>query len=325
MAIRPKTLVAGWAPVLVGGVFSGCWLAAVAEQRDSPDVAGFVLRWLSALVVAVAIQIATNLVNDAADHRRGADTDERMGPPRAVSTGVLAADAVQRAAVAALVVAGLVGLGLVATTSWWLLLPGALSIVAAVAYTAGPKPLAYLGLGEGAVFLFFGLFAVGGTVAVTLVPAFELEPGIEGLFPMFVLQSLWLATPLGLLSVAILEVNNIRDAPTDRLVGKATLAVRIGDRWARRLFATCVVFALVTLGIGFILLANIVHPVPVVICAILLVFPVVLAIASIMAVVGGAAGRALNPVLGRVARLEAFVAMTMCLWMVLLAANVNPQ
>jgi 1,4-dihydroxy-2-naphthoate octaprenyltransferase len=214
LAARPKTLPAAVAPVVVG--------SAVAWSEG-----GFVL-WAAvlALVVALSLQIAANLANDVFDYRRGADTAHRLGPPRVTQSGLISPDHVLTATVIVLGGAVLAGLPLVWRGGWPLLALGLLAIVAAVAYTAGPAPLGYVGLGEVAVFAFFGLVAVAGTAYVQTT------------------HLTWLAVaaaiPVGWLVTAILVVNNLRDIETDRQAGKRTLAVRLGQRATRREYALLV-------------------------------------------------------------------------------------
>ncbi|MDR7483186.1 MAG: 1,4-dihydroxy-2-naphthoate polyprenyltransferase [Armatimonadota bacterium] len=210
LAARIPTLPAAVAPVLVG---SG---AAAAEG-------GFALpAALGALVVALAIQVGTNLHNDAADFLRGADTPTRQGPPRVTQAGWLPARTVLAGAYTSFGVAGLVGLAFVWRWGWPVLVAGALSILAGVAYTAGPWPLGYHGLGEVFVFLFFGVVAVTGTAFVQLG---RISP-----------VALAAAVPVGLLCAAILVANNLRDAATDAAAGKRTLAVRLGTAPTRVLY-----------------------------------------------------------------------------------------
>jgi 1,4-dihydroxy-2-naphthoate octaprenyltransferase len=175
-----------------------------------------------ALVVALALQVAVNYANDYSDGIRGTD-DGRVGPVRLVGSGAASASGVRMAAFASFGVAALAGVTLALTTTWWLLLVGAVCIVAAWYYTGGSKPYGYSGLGEASVFVFFGLVAVLGTcyVQVGRVP-----PG-----------SVLVASGVGCLAVAILVVNNLRDIPTDLAAGKRTLAVRLGDRTSRDVYA----------------------------------------------------------------------------------------
>ena len=203
---RPKTLPAAFAPVLVG---TG---AAVALD-------GFrLLPALLALVVALALQVAVNYANDYSDGRRGTDAD-RVGPMRLVGSGAAPPRQVLVAAGLAFAVAAVAGLGLAALSSWWLVAVGAVCIAAAWTYTGGPLPSGYRALGEVFVFVFFGLVAVVGTTyAQTLT-----LPGL----------AFAVAVPVGLLSTALLVVNNLRDIEGDALVGKRTLAVLLGARGTR--------------------------------------------------------------------------------------------
>jgi 1,4-dihydroxy-2-naphthoate octaprenyltransferase len=177
---------------------------------------------LLALVVALALQVGVNYANDYSDGIRGTDS-ERVGPMRLVGSGVASPAAVRRAAFLAFGVAALAGLILAATTAWWLVVVGALCVVAAWFYTGGSRPYGYLGLGEVMVFVFFGLVAVIGTAYV------QTE---EWQWP-----SLYAAVGIGAIACAILVANNLRDIPTDREAGKITLAVRLGDRRTRSLYA----------------------------------------------------------------------------------------
>jgi 1,4-dihydroxy-2-naphthoate octaprenyltransferase len=220
---RPRTLPAAVVPVLVG--------AGVAAGTGDSFGDGVVWwRIVVALVVALLLQIGVNYANDYSDGVRGTD-EGRVGPLRLVASGAATAAAVKRAAYVSLGLAGLAGLSLAATTTWWLLLVGAFAILAAWGYTGGPAPYGYLGLGELFVFVFFGLVATVGTVYV----AIEQIPWLS-----------WVAaTGVGFMACALLVVNNLRDIPTDTESGKRTLAVRIGDRATRRLYAALVVGAFV--------------------------------------------------------------------------------
>jgi 1,4-dihydroxy-2-naphthoate octaprenyltransferase len=213
---RPRTLPAALAPVLVG--------TGAAAALD-----GFCLGpALLALVVALALQVAVNFANDYSDGRRGTDTD-RVGPMRLVGSGAATPRQVLVAAALSFAVAAVAGLALAALSSWWLVIVGAVCIAAAWTYTGGPLPYGYRALGEVFVFVFFGLVAVVGT---TYVQTGTL-PGL----------SFAVAVPVGLLIVAILVVNNLRDIEGDALVGKRTLAVLLGDRPTRLLFAGLFVVA----------------------------------------------------------------------------------
>jgi 1,4-dihydroxy-2-naphthoate polyprenyltransferase len=205
-ACRPATLAAAVVPVAVG---SACARAA-GGFRLGPA--------LAALAGAVAIQIGTNLANDVFDHRRGADGPDRLGPTRVVAAGLLSARAVLRAMVLAFAVATAAGLYLTAVAGPAVVIIGILSIAAGVLYTAGPWPLAYLGLGDPFVLAFFGLVAVAGTAFVQMgtVPPHAWACGLA----------------VGAIATGILVVNNLRDRAGDARAGKRTLAVRLGRRAA---------------------------------------------------------------------------------------------
>jgi 1,4-dihydroxy-2-naphthoate octaprenyltransferase len=222
MAARPRTLPAAVAPVLVG--------SAAAWDRIAEFSWG---NFVAAMVGAIFIQIGTNLANDYSDAKRGADTVDRLGPVRVTAAGLVAPRRVLYATWAAFAVAALAGLYLVLDVGPEILVIGILSIAAGVLYTGGPKPYGYEGLGEVFVFVFFGLVAVNGSYYVQL----------EDLQALPVLLSI----PIGLLSAAILVVNNVRDIDTDRRAGKRTLAVRIGRERSRSLY-------LLMLGLAFVLL-----------------------------------------------------------------------
>src|SRR2546423_5776335 len=217
MAARPRTLPAAVAPVLVGTALAG--EAGVFHP----------VTFAATLIGAVFIQVGTNLSNDYSDARRGADTEDRLGPVRVTAGGLVPPRQVLIATWVSFGVAVLVGIYLVAAAGWELLLVGGASILAGVLYTGGPRPYGYEGLGELFVFAFFGIVAVTGSY---FVQAKELP------WEAFVL-----AVPVGLLGAAILMVNNIRDLETDRRAGKRTLAVRLGRHRARRLYALMVYVA----------------------------------------------------------------------------------
>lgn len=186
-----------------------------------------------ALVVSVALQVGVNYANDYSDGVRGTDAN-RVGPLRLVASGLVPAKRVKLAAFAAFGVACLAGLALAATTTLWLVAVGAAAVAAAWFYTGGSKPYGYAGLGEPFVFLFFGPVPVVGTAYVAAQ-----QPAVAWLA---VLASL----PVGLLAVAVLVANNLRDRPRDEPAGKRTLAVRIGDRATRRLYVGLAGIALLT-------------------------------------------------------------------------------
>ena len=217
MAARIRTLPAAIAPVLVGTALAG--YAHIF----------FPLRFLAALVGAIFIQVGTNLSNDYSDARRGADTEDRLGPVRVTAGGLVPPRQGLAATYVTFAIAVLAGIYLIVVAGWQLLLVGAASILAGVAYTGGPRPYGYEGLGEVFVFLFFGIVAVAGSFFVQ----------IEHLD----WEAFALAVPVGLLAAAILVVNNVRDIDTDRRAGKRTLAVRLGRARTRSLFAAIVYVA----------------------------------------------------------------------------------
>ena len=214
MAARPRTLPAAIAPVLVGTALAG------SEGDFRP------LAFCAALVGSIFIQIGTNLSNDYSDARRGADTEERLGPVRVTAGGLVPPRKVLVATWLAFAIAVAAGAYLIALVGWELLAVGAASILAGVLYTGGPRPYGYEGLGELFVFGFFGIVAVTGSYYVQTEELSWLALG--------------LSVPVGLLAAAILVVNNIRDLDTDRRAGKRTLAVRLGRDRARRLFVLTV-------------------------------------------------------------------------------------
>ena len=217
---RPRTLPAAVAPVLAG--------TAVALWEDGA------VWWkaLLALAVSLLLQVGVNYANDYSDGVRGTDSD-RVGPMRLVGSGAASARSVKLAALGSLAGAALVGLVLAATTSWWLVAVGALCILAAWYYTGGSRPYGYLGLGEVMVFVFFGLVAVVGTAYVQT--------------RAFHLAALWAGCGIGVLACAILVANNLRDIPTDRVAGKRTLAVVLGEDRTRHLYGLLVDAAVVAL------------------------------------------------------------------------------
>jgi 1,4-dihydroxy-2-naphthoate octaprenyltransferase len=217
MAARIRTLPAALAPVLVGTSLAG--FGGVFHP----------LRFVAALIGAVFIQVGTNLSNDYSDARRGADTEDRLGPVRVTAGGLVPPRLVLVATYVSFGVAVLAGAYLVAVAGWELLLVGAASILAGVLYTGGPRPYGYEGLGEVFVFLFFGIVAVAGSYFVQ-VKHLDWE-------------AFALAVPVGLLAAAILAVNNFRDIDTDRRAGKRTLAVRLGRERSRILFASLIYLA----------------------------------------------------------------------------------
>ncbi|WP_322488408.1 1,4-dihydroxy-2-naphthoate polyprenyltransferase [Chloroflexus sp.] len=225
MAARPATLPAAVVPVLVGSAL------ALSAGKFQP------LVMLAALLGALFIQIGTNLANDYFDAKKGADTGERLGPPRVTQLGLLPAKTVLAAALISFGIAALAGIYLIVAAGWPILVIGLLSIAAGILYTAGPFPLGYNGLGDLFTFVFFGLVAVIST-----------DYAHTGQFRWV---ALWAALPIAMLVTAILVVNNLRDAPTDRKAGKRTLAVIFGERFARSEFALLVLGAFVLLPLAW--------------------------------------------------------------------------
>lgn len=229
LAARPRTLPASIAPVIVG--------AAVAVHEGA-------FRWpaaLAALIAALLIQIGSNFANDLGDFYRGADRSGRVGPTRVTSAGLLTPRQVQLGMAVVFGVAALCGLYLIALGGWPILAVGVLAILAALAYTLGPVPFGYYGLGDLAVFIFFGLVAVVGTAYVQT----------QHITPL----ALAAAVPMGCLITDILVVNNLRDIETDRATGKRTLAVRLGRRGTQAEYILLLAIAYATpvvlwLGLG---------------------------------------------------------------------------
>lgn len=270
LAIRPKTLAIAVGPVAVGTATA----ASEGTARGGPA--------LAALAAALLLQIGSNLANDVYDAEKGADGDDRLGPPRAVQQGWLTAQDVRRGMLGAFAAAAVVGLYLTSAAGWPVIAIGLLSVVTAVAYTGGPWPLGYHGLGDVAVFVFFGIVAVCGT---HYVQALSLSA-----------TPLLAALPIGALATAVLVVNNLRDVDSDRRAGKRTLAVRFGPEGARREFVALVssayLFVIATWVIGrhsaWVLLPLASAP---------------LAAPLIFRVVAGARGIELNSTLAQSARL----------------------
>jgi len=273
---RPRTLPAAIAPVLVATSLAG-------------SNADFAMAGL-ALVASLALQVGVNYANDYSDGIKGTD-DNRVGPTRLVASGLASAKSVKQASFLSFAVAAAVGLVLAISTSLWLVAVGAAAIFAAWTYTGSKKPYGYLGLGEISVFLFFGLVATMGSYYVQTQE--------------ITWQSFIVAIPMGCLACAILAINNLRDRAQDELVGKRTLAVRLGDSGARKLF------------IGLLLIA---HLVTIAIPAentllTLILLPQTFIIAK--KVREGATGAALIPLLGKTGQLQLWFAVALSLALVL--------
>jgi 1,4-dihydroxy-2-naphthoate octaprenyltransferase len=259
---RPRTLPAAVSPVAAG--------TGVAAYYDSVD---WVLASL-AMVVALALQVGVNYANDYSDGVRGTDTD-RVGPMRLTASGVAPPALVRRAALAGFAVGAIAGLAIVVVTQqWWLLVVGVACIAAAWFYTGGASPYGYRGLGELSVFVFFGLVATVGTEYI--------QTETLSWFGVLV------ASGVGSLACALLVVNNLRDIPTDAVSGKRTLAVRLGDRRTRALYVGLVAASLA------VVVAAAIGWTPWALVALVAFIPVA---PPIGAVVGGASGRDLVPVL----------------------------
>ncbi len=208
LALRPKTLTAALVPIVV----------ATALVRAT----GFEIHWwisITAMIASFFIQIATNLINDAIDFDKGADTETRTGPTRVTQTGLLSRRQVMTGGYICLAIALALGVPLVVQGGWPIVVIGIASLALAYGYTGGPYPLAYLGLGDLFVILFFGVIAVGGTYFLH-TQVYNLYALIAGL-------------QVGFLATELIAINNLRDAPQDKLVGKKTLAVRFGTKFAK--------------------------------------------------------------------------------------------
>jgi 1,4-dihydroxy-2-naphthoate octaprenyltransferase len=264
---RPRTLPASVIPVAVG-------TAVAAAQGEA-----IWWRAAAALVVSVAIQVGTNYANDYSDGKRGTDA-VRVGPVRLVASGLASPEAVKRAALLSFGLAAIVGLVLASVAGWWLIAVGAACLAAGWLYTGGPRPYGYAGLGEVFVFVFFGLVATTGTAYVQL-------GRITGL-------ALLTSVPVGLLAVALLVVNNLRDIPGDTTAGKLTLAVKLGAPATRILYSATIATAFAAVA-----LIAVVRP-----WALLALAAVPLAVPPVRRVLAGEAGRGLVAVLQATGRLQ---------------------
>lgn len=252
-------------------------VASVLAGADFKPVQAFL-----ALFVSLSLQVAVNYSNDYSDGIRGTD-DNRIGPIRLTASGLAPAESVKRAAILSFTAASIAGLALAALSSWWVILLGVAAIAAAWGYTGGKNPYGYKGLGEMSVFIFFGIVATMGSYYVQT------------------LEINWVSfaasVPMGSLSCALLAINNIRDRAQDELVGKRTLAVRLGDQGSRIFFllllVSAYIFATLT-GHIWVLLTLITLP---------------MAVSLAKSVLGGATGAELIPLLGKTGKLQLFFAL----------------
>jgi 1,4-dihydroxy-2-naphthoate octaprenyltransferase len=284
LAIRPRTLPAAAAPVLVGTA------AAIADRQ-------FVfIAAVASGIVAFLLQIGVNLANDYFDHKKGFDTADRLGPLRVTQSGLLQPASVKKAMIMVLCAAGVIGGVLIFVAGWPVLVIGLSCILAALAYSGGPYPLASHGLGDLFVFIFFGLVAVCGTYFVQ-----------AGKFTVQVVQ---FSIPIGFLITAILVVNNLRDIPTDRKTGKNTLAVKLGQQGTRMEYLALIVGAYILPAAWFLS-----GKFPIWILLPLLSLPMAAVLIKRFRVADGAA---LNPVLGGTASLSLAYSLLLAFGIVLL-------
>lgn len=273
---RPRTLPAAVAPVLVATALAG---------KDASA-----LPALLALIVSLSLQIGVNYANDYSDGIRGTDS-ERVGPVRITASGLASPQSVKAAAFISFAIGAVAGLGLAAMSSWWLILVGLISILAAWGYTGGKNPYGYLGLGELFVFIFFGVVATVGTFYVQT--------------ETITAHSLLASIPMGAFACALLAINNIRDRALDAPAGKKTLAVRLGDRNARYFFVALILIgylAALSIGSPWLLLTLITAP---------------KAFSLIRGVLGELQGRDLIPYLAKTGQLQLLFALIFSLSLVL--------
>ncbi|HEX6573440.1 MAG TPA: 1,4-dihydroxy-2-naphthoate polyprenyltransferase [Gemmatimonadaceae bacterium] len=271
LASRPATLPAAAVPVIVG--------AAAAVSEGARFNAGV---FFITLLCALLIQVGTNFANDYSDFHRGADHEGRLGPVRVTQSGLITQIAVKRGIIVAFGLAVLLGIALVWIGGVPILLIGAASVIAGLAYTGGPFPFGYYGLGDVFVFVFFGLIAVSGTA--------YLQSGNWSTFPLL------LSIPIGLIVTNILVVNNLRDLPTDVAAGKRTLATRIGDKATRTQY---VLFLAISYAIPVAIALSDGRRRPL----LLTLISLPLAFLLTKAVVSGTSGRELNPMLKKTGQL----------------------
>ena len=274
---RPRTLPAAIAPVLVGT--SLIQLDAIA------------INWLNALLalsVSLLLQIGVNYANDYSDGIKGTDA-ERVGPVRLVASGLATAKQVKQAAYLTFFAASVAGLVLSLRTSPWLILVGAISIIAAWNYTGGENPYGYKGFGEISVFVFFGLVATMGSY-------FAQSQKLTW-------QAFLIALPMGALACSLLAINNLRDLPKDLLVSKKTMAVRLGDKRARTALLLLLIVAQLSSALIFLITPWGLLT--------LLVLPLTISISK--EIMSGASGKALIPLLGKTGKLQLAMALLITL------------
>jgi 1,4-dihydroxy-2-naphthoate polyprenyltransferase len=276
LGARPRTLPAAIAPVAVATALAGDKAALIPA--------------LLALFVALALQVGVNYANDYSDGIRGTDND-RVGPIRLTASGLAPAQSVKSAAFISFALAAIAGLGLAVMTSWWLIAIGAAAILAAWGYTGGKNPYGYLGLGELFVFIFFGVVATVGTYFV------QTEE--------ITVNAILISIPMGTFSCALLAINNIRDRALDGPAGKKTLAVRLGDRKTRYLFA-------VLIALGYIATLALLKP-----WTLLTLVTLPMAISLVRGVLGNTQGRELIPYLAKTGRLQLQFSILLSLALVL--------
>jgi 1,4-dihydroxy-2-naphthoate octaprenyltransferase len=263
LGARPRTLPAAVAPVVVATALAGSGASLIPA--------------LLALLVSLALQVGVNYANDYSDGIRGTDAN-RVGPTRITASGLATPSSVKRAAFISFGLGASAGLALAAMTGWWLIIVGALAILAAWSYTGGKNPYGYLGLGELFVFIFFGVVATVGSFYVQS--------------EQITRDALLASIPMGTFSCALLAVNNIRDRALDEPVGKRTLAVRLGDRNSRIFFAALIAF-------GYLAVAAMGNP-----WLALTLLSAPMALSLVRSVLGGAQGRDLIPSLAKTGKLQ---------------------
>jgi len=273
LGARIKTLPAAIAPVIVG--------TSLADQIK-------VINALLALIVSLSLQIAVNYANDFSDGVRGTDTN-RVGPTRLVASNLATAGSVKNASFISFFVAIIAGTLLAFNTSIWLIAVGLISILAAWGYTGGKKPYGYLGFGEVAVFIFFGVVATVGSYYVQVEQISS--------------SALLLSIPMGSLSCAILVINNLRDLNQDKLVSKRTLAVKLGDANTRIFYLLLLVLAQVSAAAA----ASINN------YALLTLLWLPLTYSAANQVLKGASGKELITILGKTSRLQFLLALTLAI------------